>query len=260
MTGATAGLVPAPGGGEIWVQDSGGPGRPVVLLHSGWTDSRSWDPFLAVVAQRGAALRCIRYDNRGYGRSPAAGTAYSYLGDLTAVLDHLETGPAVLVGHSGGGGTAIGCALARPEQVRALILAAPGAQDYPWRPDDPFAVRFGELAGAGDQDGLVDLGLRTWAPVGDDPLIRAQVRSSVVAMLAMGQHERPDPPAFARLGDVTVPSVVVLGDREYPMVAQSARDIAAGLPGGRLVGAPGADHLLPLRVPELLADLVAEAV
>ena len=41
MTRATAGLVPAPGGGEIWVQDSGGPGRPVVLLHSGWTDSRS---------------------------------------------------------------------------------------------------------------------------------------------------------------------------------------------------------------------------
>jgi pimeloyl-ACP methyl ester carboxylesterase len=245
MTQATAGLIPAPGGGELWVQDSGGPGQPVVLLHSGWTDSRSWEPFLAVVARRSAALRCIRYDNRGYGRSPAAGTAYSYLGDLTAVLDHLDCGPAVLLGHSGGGGTAIGYALARPEQVTSLVLAAPGAQDYPWPQDDPF--------------GLVALGLRTWAPLGDDPLVRAQVRQAVLAMLGMGTYERPDPPAFARLGDVAVPSVVVTGDREYPMVAQSSRDIAAGIPGCRTVAAPGSDHLLPLRVPELLADLVTTA-
>jgi 3-oxoadipate enol-lactonase len=259
MTRATAGLVPVPGGGELWVDDSGGPGRPVVLLHSGWTDSRSWEPFLGVLAERGAGLRCIRYDNRGYGRSPAAATAYSYLGDLTAVLDHLDCGPAVLLGHSGGGGTAIGCALARPQQVTSLVLAAPGAQDYPWPSGDPFGVRFGELAAAGDQDGLVALGLRTWAPAGDDPLIRAQVHQAVVAMLGMGQHERPDPPAFARLGEVAVPAVVVIGDREYPMVAQSSRDIAAGIPGCRTVGAPGADHLLPLRVPELLADLVTGA-
>jgi 3-oxoadipate enol-lactonase len=256
MTEPTAGLIPAPGGGQIWLQDSGGPGQPVVLLHSGWSDSGSWDPLLGVLSQRAAPLRYIRYDNRGYGRSPAPVAAYSYLGDLTAVLDHLDAGPAVLVGHSGGGGTAIGYALARPHLVTSLILAAPGVQDYPWPAGDPFGARFAELATAGDQAGLVDLGLRTWAPAGDGALARAQIRSGVAAMLQQGDHERPDPPAFSRLGEVAGPALVVIGDREYPMVDQCSRAVAAGIPGCRLLNAPGADHMLPLRVPELLADLI----
>ena len=47
------------------------------------------------------------------------------------MLDHAGPGPAVIVGHSGGGGTALALALDDPERVAALVLVAPGAPDYP---------------------------------------------------------------------------------------------------------------------------------
>jgi 3-oxoadipate enol-lactonase len=46
--------------------------------------------------------------------------------------------------------------------------------------------------------------------------------------------------------------------REYPMVARCAADIAARIPGCQQVAVPGADHLLPLRAPTLIADLVSK--
>ena len=42
------------------------------------------------------------------------------------------------------------------------------------------------------------------------------------------------------------------------MVARCAADIAMRIPGCRQVGAPGADHLLPLRVPAMIAELVSK--
>ena len=51
---------------------------------------------------------------------------------------------------------------------------------------------------------------------------------------------------------------MVRGDREYPMVADCADAIAARIPGcGRII-IPGADHLLPLRAPARLAEIVTE--
>ncbi len=61
-----------------------------------------------------------------------------------------------------------------------------------------------------------------------------------------------------RVGQIRTPAVVVIGDQEYPMVARCAADIAARIPGCRQIPAPGADHLLPLRVPSLIAGLIAE--
>jgi 3-oxoadipate enol-lactonase len=240
-------------GGEIWAHDTGGDGTPVVLVHPGWGDSAIWEPVLAALDAR---HRIIRYDNRGYGRSPAPAVPYTLLGDLTAVLDHLGVARAVLVGHSGGGGPAVGLALAQPERVQALVLVAPGVQDYPWPEDDPYFGEFGSLFTAGDRDGLVDLGLRTWAAAGADPAAQAQIRSAVDAFFRQGDFERPDPPVYHRLGEIRVPSVLVIGDREHPMVRDCGDRLAAAIPGCGVIVIPGADHLLPLRAPDRLAGII----
>jgi 3-oxoadipate enol-lactonase len=239
-------------GGQLWADDSGD-GPAVVLIHPGWGDSTIWLP----VMERLPALRVIRYDDRGYGKSPAPVAAFTRLGDLIAVLDHLAADRVLLVGHSGGGGTAIGMALADPARVSGLLLLAPGVPDYPWPPDDPYMIRFAELYEAGDRDGLTELGLRTWATTDPRPPARDQVRGAVDAFFAIDDFEQPDPPAYARLGEITAPSVVVTGGLEYPMVARCAAEIAERIPGCRQVAAAGADHLLPLRVPDLIADLIA---
>jgi 3-oxoadipate enol-lactonase len=243
-------------GGEVWAEDADGDGTPLVLMHPGWGDSTIWDPVLGRLPA--GRFRAIRYDARGYGRSAAPAAPYTQLGDLAAVLDHLGVPRAALVAHSGAGGPAIGLALAQPERVGALILVAPGVHDYPWPRGDPYGHRFEALFTAGDRDGLAELGLRTWAAAGADPAARAQIRSAVAAFFAQGSFERPDPPAYSRLGEVRAPSVLAMGDLEYPMVRECGEQIAAGIPGCRLVAVPGADHLLPLRAPGLLASLISD--
>jgi 3-oxoadipate enol-lactonase len=242
-------------GGHLWADDTGGGDPALVLLHSGWADSSVWLPVLDSLSPR---YRVIRYDTRGYGKSPAPGAAFSQLGDLTEVLDHCDVTDLTVTGYSGGGGTAIGLALAEPGRVRRLVLLAPGVQDYPWPQDDPYVTEFGELFAAGDRDGLAALGVRTWAAAGADQAAQAQVRGAADAFFRLGDYERPDPPAYDKLSQIRVPTAVVIGDRDYPMVIRCAEDIAARIPGCQQIAAPGADHMLPLRVPGQIAELIGK--
>jgi len=235
-------------GGEVWAEDTGGDGPPVVLMHPGWGDSAIWDP---VIGRLAARYRVIRYDARGYGRSPAPAAPFTQFGDLVAVLDHLGLDRAALVAHSGSGGPAICLGLDQPDRVSALILVAPGVEDYPWPQDDPYAAEFGALLQAGDREGLAGLGLRTWAAAGADAAAQAQIRSDLML---------PDPPAYPRLGEIKAPSVLAIGDLDYAVVRECGERIAASIPGCRLIVVPGADHLLPLRAPGALADIIGELV
>jgi 3-oxoadipate enol-lactonase len=244
--------VPVPDG-TVWAEDTGGDGTPVVLVHADWTDSRIWSPLIPLLRDR---YRVIRYDLRGFGRSARPTRSFTRLTDLEAVLDHFRAEDAVMVGHSGGGGTVLGLAVHQPERVRALTVIAPGIHDYPWPADDAFSRECAPLIAAEDRAGLVRLGLRTWAPAGADDAVTVMVRGAVSSWFEIGELEEADPPGFGRLAEIRVPAVMLLGDLEYPMVTAASRAIAARLDGCRTVQVPGADHLLPLRAPRLLADTI----
>ncbi len=89
----------------LYYEDSGGDGRPVVLIH-GWPLSASaWDGQVGPLTEAG--YRVIAYDRRGFGRSdkPASGYEYDTLAaDLEALMAHLGLTGAVIVGFSMGGG------------------------------------------------------------------------------------------------------------------------------------------------------------
>jgi len=61
------------GGRDKVRADDSGAGSPLVLLHPAVCDSRIWDPILPDLLQR---YRAIRYDTRGYGRSPPPTVPY----------------------------------------------------------------------------------------------------------------------------------------------------------------------------------------
>src|SRR5690606_23259308 len=111
------------GNARLSVAETGdGDGNPLLLIHAGVTDLRSWDP---LVERLGTTNRCIRYDARGYGE-----TAYdeedgwSPVDDAVAVLDASHLDRTIVVGCSMGGGTAIDLTLEHPERVAALVLIA----------------------------------------------------------------------------------------------------------------------------------------
>ena len=238
-------------------EDAGGGLTPVVLVHGDWTDSEIWAPLVPLLRER---CRVIRYDLRGFGRSSRPVRSFTRLEDLRALLDHFGIGQAVVVGHSGGGGTALGLALHHPERVRALTLIAPGIHDYPWPADDAFFRDCGRLIEAEDRDELIRLGLRTWAPAGADDAITAMLRGAVSSWFEIGDLEKADPPGFGRLSELRLPTEMLLGDLEHPIVTDASRAIASRIDGCRTVLVPGSDHLLPLRNPHRLADVVSEVL
>src|SRR5216683_754865 len=194
------------------------------------------------------------------GNGPALVLLHPGWGDSSIWLPVLERLPPhyrVVRYDSGGAGTAIGLALAAPARVRGMLLP-PGVPDYPWPPDDTDFRQFDQLYSTGDRDGLAELGLRTWAAAGADQAAQAQVRGAADAFFRLGDYERPDPPAYSGLAQIQVPAVVIVGDQEYPMVARCAPDIAARLTGCQQIAGPGADHLLPLRAPTMIAELAGD--
>ena len=89
---------------EIHYEDHGA-GQPVVLIHGYPLSGRAWDKQVPVLLAAG--YRVITYDRRGFGQSsqPVVGYDYdTFAADLDRLLDHLDLGDAVLVGHSMGTG------------------------------------------------------------------------------------------------------------------------------------------------------------
>jgi pimeloyl-ACP methyl ester carboxylesterase len=242
-------------GGTVRAHDSGGDGPPIVLLHPGVGDARIWEPMLPGLTAR---YRVIRYDVRGYGDSPAPTGPYSMLADLIAVLDHFGLDRVPLVGCSMGGQSALTLALEHPERVSALALLCPGVSGYDWPPEPELDAEWDALIAARDTDGLTALGLRESAAAGADPAAVAQLRSAATAWPGEEEFLRADPPIYDRLGEIAVPSILLVGDADRPPLIEVNLEMARRIPGCRLTVLPGVDHLPPLRVPDVLVDAVSE--
>jgi 3-oxoadipate enol-lactonase len=246
----------AVGGGEVWADDSGGDGPPLVLLHPGVGDSRIWDPVLPTLT---TSYRVIRYDARGYGRSPAATVKYSLLDDLITVLGHYRITRTPIVGCSQGGDCALGLAITQPERVSALVLLCPGISGYRW-PDEPEVDAEFERAAAEGADAVADVGLRLWAAAGRTPGVVEQLRSAARAWLSSADLEQPNPPVFDRLGEITVPTSLLVGGADRPALIECNRQTAARIPDCDLIEIPAVDHLLPLRVPDRVLQMITRTL
>ncbi|MFI8521792.1 alpha/beta fold hydrolase [Streptomyces sp. NPDC085481] len=252
-------LVPVDGG-ELWADDTGGDGLPMVLVHPGVGDSTIWDPVLPALAAR---RRVIRYDARGYGRSPAPGVAYSPAADLGAVLDHFGLARAALVASSMGGAASLALTLNDPERVAGLALLVPGVTGYDGLADADMELyqQIEKLAKAGDTEGIVRLGLGLWGRAAGgspetDPLAAAHFRAVLPAWFANIGHQRTDPPAFDRLGEIAAPTVLALGELDRPEVVRCNEEMAERIPRCRLVRLAASDHYPTLREPENCARLI----
>lgn len=90
---------------RLHVEDTGGTGRPVILIHGWPLSAEAWKAQVPIL--RDAGYRVISYDRRGFGRSekPLSGYDYDTLAaDLAAVIEERDLKDVSLVGFSMGGG------------------------------------------------------------------------------------------------------------------------------------------------------------
>lgn len=252
------------GGGRTLAAEAVGTGTPVALLHAGIADSRMWDDVLPALAER---HRVLRYDLAGFGDSPLGAEPLSSTEDLEAVLDEFGVERAALVGVSFGGRVAVEFAVERPQRVSALLLVAPALRGHEWsRAVSEAGEEEDEAFERGDYAAAAEAMVRTWVvgPRRDeadvDPSVAARVREMSVRSyelyaeaLASGiepaEATPPDPPASERLGDIDVPTLVLVGDADVPDMLQIADRLEAGIPRARKVVWEGVAHLPPLERP-----------
>jgi len=117
-----------------------GQGEPLILLHGGQGDYRSWEALTNVLSPQ---FRVISYSRRyNYpNNNPITAkyhSAYTEADDLSAFIRQLKLGRVHLVGTSMGAFTALVLAVKHPEMVRSLVLAEPPV--HQWVKDTPDGV------------------------------------------------------------------------------------------------------------------------
>jgi 3-oxoadipate enol-lactonase len=249
-------------GGKIAYED-GGRGRPIVLLHEGIADRRMWSREFPLLADD---HRVVRYDLRGYGGSTPATSEFSPVRDLVALLDHLGLTRPLIVGPSVGGKIALDLTLAFPERVGALLLIAPGysGMDYDHVPggkatferDETLSKAAADAWAAGKLEEATEHLRQLWASAltgSTLALFRTMVRDNALEVFEerSGRHEtREGEPAATRLGEIRVPTLILVGDRDNPAMPHCANFLARGIAGATVQLVPGADHLLNLSRPD----------
>ncbi len=245
---------------DLHVDDTGGTGRPVVLIHGWPLSGESWAH--QVPALEGAGYRVVTYDRRGFGRSDKPRTGYDYdtfSDDLEAVLEALDLRDATLVGFSMGGGE-VARYLTRhgSDRVHSVVFAA-AVPPYLAQTDDNPEGPLDDATADGMKQGLKD----------DQKAFSHQFTTdffSVDGELMVSEADRAESERLANQADhhaalkameafattdfrddlpnVTVPTLVIHGDsdatvpfegsgkRTHEAIAGSELHVVAGAPHG----------------------------
>jgi pimeloyl-ACP methyl ester carboxylesterase len=234
-----------------------GKGPAVVLIHGGQMDSRMWDDQVAVLAKQ---FTVVRYDVRGYGGSFQPDRLYSDADDLAGLLDYLQVKKAHVVGLSLGGRIALDFALAQPKRVLSLALAGPGLAGYEAPNAEELDLRMWNLIKAARDEGpdkVTQLWLKDpfMAPAMEQPHLVPRLhklaRENAHCWLRNPVLQRsPQPLAAKRLGDVKVPTLLILGDRDVPQARATVETLEKGISGAKKVVIKDAGHIVNMEKPK----------
>lgn len=262
MTGDPIRTVAASAAGPALAYADTGPDRPdaVVLLHSLGTDHRMWRD--QVAALRGEH-RVIAPDCRGHGRSAWTGPAGAdvWAADLDRVLDAAGVERAALAGVSLGGIQAIAYAAARPDRVRAVVVADSFAE----LPAEVADAKISGLAGQAEREGMAAVADAYVAdtftldpPPDGAELVRDAIAGMDATAYAASVRACFGARVTGRLAAVRAPALVLWGDADAKTPRALSERIAAGIPGAELREIPGAGHLSNLENPAAFTRAVAD--
>jgi pimeloyl-ACP methyl ester carboxylesterase len=233
-------------------EDDGDADKPPILILHGITQSTATWSWL--VPHLVDAHRVVRLDFRGHGRSgrtPGQYTFPGYVADAVAVCEKvLGSQPAVLIGHSLGGGTAAAVAQTRPDLVRGVVLEDPAIMAPPTpgeRPSlegnallDGFRLMRESIPRLQESgisvDDLTNIlrnapstsGGATFGEVAHDDALAAmaegmlQLDASVLDPVFDGSHA----PVFDPHRELPVPGIVLAGDPSMPDTIVRAAELA----------------------------------
>ena len=250
--------------------EAAGAGVPILLIHPAGATASTWGSAVGELARIG---RVIAYDRRGYarsGRGPARSIAV-HTADAAAMLEFLQSTPAVVVGTSAGAAIAVDLAVRRPDLLRAVV-----AHEFPWR----FRRRVPSFSQVKALVGIGSLAvLRRYGDAAETLLRSAYMyrdgrsawdafpeewrqagRDNAKAALADFRNSIADYPSARDLATVGVPVVCTYGERSPTSMIRLVRSLARAIPAGSTRQIDGAGHAAPFDSPTSFVRVVADAL
>ncbi|MGD8243612.1 MAG: alpha/beta hydrolase [Anaerolineae bacterium] len=240
-----------------------GDGEPtLILLHGFGASVFSWREVMEPLGELGAVIafdrpafglteRPLSWEEGANPYTPEAQVAL-----VVGLMDALAVDTAVLVGHSAGGTVAVNAALTHPERFDALVLVDTAIYEGGGAPSwirpllrTPQLDRLGPLVARQIEvrgDAFLE---RAWHdPSKIDPADRDGYRKPLRAdnwdralwQLTKASYE---PDLVDRLGQITLPSLVISGDDDRVVPVESSIRLAEELPNAELVVIPNCGHV-----------------
>jgi pimeloyl-ACP methyl ester carboxylesterase len=256
---------------QLYWEQHGRPGPPLVLVHGSWGDHHNWD---AVVPGLARAFRVFTYDRRGHSQSerpPTQGSIDEDVDDLAAFIETSDLAPANVVGNSFGAAIALKLAASKPHLFATLATHEPPLlgmiADHPMLPMVQQRVdavldllRAGEMERGAEQFvETVGLGPGMWAQ------LPPEMQRTFVFNAPTFLDEQNEPPTamrvdLSRLAMFRRPALITRGDQSPPFFGLILDRIAAALPHAQLHTFRGGGHVPHVTHPEEYVETVSRFV
>ncbi|MGE3332058.1 MAG: alpha/beta fold hydrolase [Rhodospirillaceae bacterium] len=230
----------------------------VVLVHDGLANSALWDGVFPLLCKQ---YRVVRYDRRGYGKSPPAKDAHAPTDDLYAVMKLAGLDHAHIIGSSAGAGLAVDFVFDQPEAIDKLVLVSPSISGY--QPTPALVARLRRIEDVvvkGDMDAIVET-------ITTDPYViwpsNGAAREKLAAILRanpgdLGAHPRQRRPfnTALRLPEIYAPTLVLVGASDDPYNQAVAASVQQRLRAAKIQVLPGQAYLPYLEDPDGFVKIV----
>ncbi|MBL8046442.1 MAG: 2-succinyl-6-hydroxy-2,4-cyclohexadiene-1-carboxylate synthase [Anaerolineales bacterium] len=256
--------------GQTFNLETAGDGAPLVLLHGFTGSAANWHPHVSVFSRH---FRTMAIDLLGHGASASPPEAARYsmthcTADVNGILTALQVDSAAVLGYSLGGRVALSFAINYPERVSHLLMVS-GSPGLASAEERATRVASDEaLASQIERDGL-EAFVDYWENIplfasqkGLPAAVRAALRQQRLQNNAHGLANNlrglgagAQPSLWERLHEVTVPTLLLAGERDTKFV-NIARQMATRLPNARLEIVPGAGHAVQLEKPGFFQNSV----
>jgi pimeloyl-ACP methyl ester carboxylesterase len=223
-----------------------GGGEPtLVLVHGAGGSHATWTRQLEGLADHATV---VALDLAGHGRSGGDGrrSMADYAQLVREAIVALGRGRVVLGGHSMGGGIAQTIALGWPEMLRGLVLVGTGARLR-------VLPRIFELLGQDPAAAAAFITGIAWSPSARAALREGGRRALLETRAAVTHGDFTACDAFdamARVGEIALPTLVVVGEDDQLTPLRYAEYLAGHIRGARLARIPGAGHFVTLEAPD----------
>jgi pimeloyl-ACP methyl ester carboxylesterase len=251
-----------------------GKGDPILCLHGHPGSGRSMSVFTDRLSQN---FKTFAPDLRGYGKSRAKKDFQmtDHLSDLINLLDRHQVDNCLLLGWSLGGILAIELVLKYPKRFSGLILIASAARPWSSHPKTTgIELLFTGIAAIvnsikpGWQKNIDLFGKRSLfrylvhqqtalpyrylASAG----VPAYFKTSAAASRALSKALQAGYNRLEDLPQIEIPSLILAGDRDQHITAESSQETAAKLKNCQWQCYPNTAHLFPWEIPNrVLADI-----